>query len=227
MTLAETEFVDNPESRCPVVLLLDVSESMAGIPIQELTAGLATFKYHVEEDPLAALRVDLAIITFGEEATLFQDFKTIDLFTAPVLTAQGNTPMGKALEMGLSLIEERKKAYKTNGISYYRPWIFLITDGAPTDGMLWYEKAQEVQRAEQEGKLSFFAVGVKGADMSILSQIAPDHRPPYSLKELKFKELFQWLSASIRCVSTSQTKKSPEALALPSVTHWAQGIGRT
>jgi uncharacterized protein with von Willebrand factor type A (vWA) domain len=38
-----SEFVDNPEPRCPCLLLLDTSASMAGRRINELNAGLETF----------------------------------------------------------------------------------------------------------------------------------------------------------------------------------------
>ena len=221
MDLECAEFVDNPESRCPVVLVLDTSESMQGHPISELNAGLAAFKYYVEEDPLAALRVELAVVTFGGKAKVIQDFRTIDQFTAPELKAEGNSPLGGALTLSLSLLENRKKVYKRQGISYYRPWLFLITDGAPTDGMTWYESAQAAQLSDKEGKLSLYTIAVKGADMRILTQIAPPYRPPFLLKDLKFQELFQWLSASIRCVSTTA---SPEhhMLALPAINNWAE-----
>jgi hypothetical protein len=38
------EFADNPEPRCPCLLLLDTSVSMRGRPIDELNAGLIAFK---------------------------------------------------------------------------------------------------------------------------------------------------------------------------------------
>lgn len=222
MSLNLAEFVDNPEPRCPVILVLDTSDSMKGDPISELNAGLASFKYHVEEDPLASLRVEVGIVTFGGEAEVLQPFKTVDLFTAPKLTAKGNTPLGHALEMGLTLLEERKVQYKSAGIPYYRPWLFLITDGAPTDGMLWYEAALRAHEADSQGKLSLYTIAVRGADMKILSQIAPSHRPPFQLKDLRFRELFHWLSASVRMVSTSTVLQGAQMLALPSISGWAE-----
>jgi len=66
----QTEFADNPEPRCPVVLLLDTSQSMQGAPINELNEGLHTFEQVLKGDILASLRVEVAIITFGERCKL-------------------------------------------------------------------------------------------------------------------------------------------------------------
>jgi uncharacterized protein YegL len=93
---------------------------------------------------------------------LVQDFTTIDTFNPPVFTAQDVTPMGQAIEFSLDLLEKRKATYKTNGIQYYRPWIFLITDGAPTDE--WQNAARLVRNAEAQKRVVFFAVAVEGAD---------------------------------------------------------------
>jgi hypothetical protein len=60
-----TEFADNPEPRCPCLLLLDVSGSMKGQPITELNAGLTTFKDELAADALAMKRVEVGIVTFG------------------------------------------------------------------------------------------------------------------------------------------------------------------
>src|SRR3954466_2778331 len=58
-------FADNPEPRCPCVLLLDTSGSMSGRPIQELSEGIRTFKQELLSDPLATKRVEVAVVTFG------------------------------------------------------------------------------------------------------------------------------------------------------------------
>ncbi|MBN3870963.1 VWA domain-containing protein [Nostoc sp. JL33] len=216
MPVGLPEFVENPENRCPVILLLDTSGSMSGQPIQELNQGLAAFKEDVLKDSQASLSVEVAMITFGPIVKLTQDFVTIDQFTPPRLEVDGVTPMGGAIEYALDFLESRKQTYKDNGILYYRPWVFLITDGAPTDS--WNSAAQRLRQAEAQSRLSFFAVGVQGADMNILKQISPPERPPVTLNGLNFRDLFVWLSASMKRVSSG---KVGQAVALPSM-GWGQ-----
>ncbi len=65
ITFATSDFASNPEPRCPCILLLDVSGSMSGRPINELNAGLVTFRDELLADSLALKRVELGIVTFG------------------------------------------------------------------------------------------------------------------------------------------------------------------
>jgi uncharacterized protein YegL len=193
-----TEFAENPEPRCPCVLLLDISGSMKGKPIAELNQGLVAFKEELAADTLAAKRVEVAIVSFGPVAVQ-NDFQTADVFQAPTLSAAGDTPMGAAIEQAISLVNLRKQTYRANGIAYYRPWIFLITDGAPTDD--WKHAAEQVRAGETSKNFAFFAVGVENANYEILSQIAT--REPLKLKQLRFRDLFVWLSNSMKAVSRS------------------------
>lgn len=208
-----SEFADNPEPRCPCLLLLDTSASMEGEAIEELNRGLAAFKDELSADSLAMKRVELGIVSFGP-VRMLADFHTPDLFHPPLLNASGDTPMGAAIVGGLEMIRQRKDAYKANGISYYRPWIFLITDGAPTDS--WDQAAELVRQGEEAKSFSFFAVGVDTADMDVLARISV--RAPLKLAGLRFSELFAWLSSSLSNVSRSRTNQ-PVSLQPPG---WAQ-----
>jgi uncharacterized protein YegL len=103
------------------------------------------------------------------------------------------------------MLKGRKKTYKQNGMLYYRPWIFLITDGAPIDGDLWRSAAQRIKAAEKGKKVSLFAVGVEGADMGVLAQVGL--RKPLALRGHRgrdFIEMFLWLSGSIQLISHSK-----------------------
>lgn len=212
--LDDVEFVTNPDPRCPCVLLLDTSGSMDGRPIDALNHGLRAFEMDLSQDALAQRRVEIAIVTFGNGVRMRQEFVTVDQFQAPTLTASGDTPMGQAIELAITMLRNRKDQYKANGIAYYRPWIFMITDGTPTD--YWQSAAQSVQAEEASGSLAFFAIGVQDANMQILSQIAV--RPPMMLQGLQFVNLFLWLSRSQQRVSSG---KVGDQVALPPVTGWA------
>jgi len=212
------DFVDNPENRCPCVLLLDTSGSMQGQPIEELNEGLAQFKRELLTDEMAAKRVEVAVIGFGPVQVL-APFATPDAFSPPKLQANGDTPMGAAIQQAISLVEQRKQDYRQNGIAYYRPWIFLITDGEPTDE--YAGAVQALQDGQRRKNFEFFAVGVKGANMNVLKQMSGD-RAPLTLKGLQFREMFRWLSNSLSSKSRSQVLDAPVAVENPAAPQgWA------
>lgn len=198
ISFGSTNFADNPEPRCPCMLLLDVSGSMGGQPIQELNAGLVTFKDELAADLLAMKRVEVGIVTFGP-VRIETQFIGAESFYPPNLASQGDTPMGEAIRQGLDMVRQRKEEYKANGIAYYRPWVFLITDGGPTDE--WKTAAAAIREGEASKAFAFFAIGVKGANMDTLREISV--REPLSLDGMKFRELFSWLSSSLKSVSSS------------------------
>lgn len=209
---ASVEFADNPEARCPCVLLLDTSGSMDGEPILALNEGLQAFKEDICKDPLASRRVEVAVVTFDSDVRVVQDFVTADQFDPPGLTAQGDTFMGSAIKKALAMIEARKAQYKAAGVLYYRPWVFMITDGEPhgESEELLQQVAKRVREEEEAKRVAFFAVGVEDANMDRLSQLAV--RTPVKLRGLNFVEMFVWLSRSAQAVSHS---KMSDQVALP------------
>ena len=237
------EFATNPEPRCPCVLLLDVSGSMSeivgeagrdlGYTVQQdgqtyrvvsggktridlLNDGVRGYQTNVVTDSLSAQRVEVSVITFGGRVETVVPFVSARDFQAPTLVANGETPMGAAIELAINSVADRKKLYKQNGIQYYRPWIFFITDGEPSDA--WQSAAAMVQEGEKNKAFAFFAVGVEGANFEILKQISV--RPPLPLKGYSFREMFQWLSQSQKSVSHANPGQEHQ-LALPSPAGWA------
>ncbi len=208
------DFAENPEPRCPCVLLLDTSGSMQGAPIDALNQGLLSFKDELTQNPLASRRVEVSIVTFDSNINVVQDFVTADQFTPPILTAQGLTTMGAGIHKSLDLIQERKGQYRSNGVAYYRPWIFMITDGEPQGepDEVVEQASMRLQSDETNKRVAFFSVGVENANMSRLTQLTV--RTPLKLNGLNFVEMFVWLSASMSAVSHS---KVDEQIALPPI----------
>ena len=215
----------NPEeSHVATVLLLDVSESMRdNDKIAQLNEGLRIFKDEVCQDDRACKRVDLAVITFGGSVDIIHDFSSIEAFEPPVLTTKGQTPMGAAILKAIEIVEKRKAYYKGNGMDYFRPWIFMITDGEPTDispeRPEWKEVVKAVADGEGKRKFLFFTIGVEPANMEILKKLAPSNRPPQRLAHGRFKELFSWVSKSQQAIANSQMG---QMVALPAVDSWAE-----
>jgi uncharacterized protein YegL len=212
------EFAENPEPRCACVLLLDTSGSMDGKPLQSLIEGLEALRYDLQVDPVAARRVEIAIVTFDSTVQVVQDFTAPDRLEPPVLVASGRTRMAAGIQAALDLVERRKEVYRTNDVTYYRPWVFMITDGAPqgeSDGEI-AAAVERVRLAESERRAAFFAVGVERANMKRLAQIAV--RTPLKLKGLDFRELFVWLSKSMQTIAQSRVE---DRIALPPA-GWAE-----
>ncbi len=214
------EFADNPEPRCACVLVLDVSGSMSGDPIDQLNQGLQYFRECLERDDLAALRTEIAVLAYSFQPTLIHDFSTVYSFDPPELKVIGGTVISSAVEKALDMVEERKESYRANGITYYRPWIWFMTDGYPQhDTKPDLDRAlARLARSDQAGQVKFFPVGVGGADMAWLNGMLPGTSAVH-LQGLKFNEMFEWLSSSMSSVSQSQPS---DRVQLAAPTNWGE-----
>lgn len=196
-TLEETvEFATNSQPRCACVLILDTSSSMQGPPIDGLNAGLVTLQNALLHDEIAKKRVEIAVVEFNSNIRVVQDFVTAEQFQPPTLTATGLTELAGGVNQGLDLLQRRKRQYANNGVPFYRPWAFLITDGQVKD---YQQVATRIREEESQKRVAFFAIGVDGADEESLRNISV--RPHKMLAKLKFNDLFLWLSRSLGAIA--------------------------
>ena len=205
----QAEFADNPEARCSIVLILDVSGSMRGQKIETLNRALGKFRDIIREDSVTALRADVAVIEFDHEARVVQDFTNGMDFEPPVLTVKGGTNYSKAVNLALDIAEARKQSYRDGGIAYYRSLAYFLTDGYPEhdEDAALAEAADRLAEAETGRAIAFFAFGISSpdipADMSALNKLAP--RPAIELTSMEQLDgSIQWLSRSVAAVSQSQ-----------------------
>lgn len=220
---SDIDLAENPDPRAMVQLVLDCSDSMTDVrpgetrtPLDSLNGALDVLVSEIHKDPLSRRRIELSVIPYGTQIGDPTPFATISNISLPNLEPMGITNTGAALKRALDNIEERKQKYKENGISYYQPMVYLISDGLSMDDMS--EVSDRIKEMEKNKKLSFFAIGVEGADIDQLSTIGS--RPALQLSGVKFNELFEWVSASAASVSASNPG---DRVALPSgLDAWAE-----
>ena len=195
--------VTNPAPRCPVVLLLDTSGSMSGAPISELNQGVRQFLEETKNDEAASMSVELEIITFDDRASRVIPFKPIaNVYAPPPFGAHGMTSMGAALWMATADLKARRELYHKNGVSCYRPWVVLMTDGGPNDE--WRSAAREMREMGERGRIQYIGIEIgRRADHGTMCQILPANSEPVRLQGLRFKQFFRWLTDSLRSVSQS------------------------
>lgn len=218
--IPDVALIDNSEQRTPLVLVLDCSGSMDGEPIRQLNEGLALLEQELKADVIASKRVRLLVVQYGgyDQAEVAGDWCDAMDFNAPQLRADGTTPTGQAVALALAEIEQEKLRFRQAGVAYTRPWLFLMSDGAPTDQ--WEQGAAQSRQAEKANKVAVFPIAVgEGASIDVLQQFS--NRGAGGVKQLKglqFRELFLWLSASMQVVSQSTPGGQAQ---LPSTDSWS------
>lgn len=206
---------NEPHLAC--VLLLDTSGSMAGEAIESLNRGVSTFIEQTSMDEMAKKRVDVAIISFDDEPRVEMEFTSISQMQPVHLTAGGCTAMGAAINMAIDKVKERNRFYMSLGTQVYKPWIFMITDGAPTDDIT--AAAQRIREEESKGKsgkLKFFALGIRGYDKETLFRLT---NRVMELEGTDFSGIFNWLSESMCAISVSRVGDGVQLGKLPENTH--------
>lgn len=202
------------ERHIPAVLLVDTSGSMYGAPIAELNRGLIAFGEALREDPLALGRAEVCVISFNSTVQTEMSFRPASQYEAPVLEADGGTSFNEAIEKALDLIEERKAEYKSLGVSYYRPWLFVLTDGVPTDSQREAAAKSRLCSFIENKKVVYMPMGIgEKADKKKLQSYYPEDTEKKIVLQASssnFKEAFVWLSNSIGVVSHSDPNVSSQ-----------------
>jgi uncharacterized protein YegL len=215
------ESPQNYEQKSICCFVVDVSGSMANEPIRELNQGLHVFYDDIANNPVTANRLEVAVVEFSDTVDTRVQPSLVDSFQMPDLTTKGTTKLVDGMREAINLVESRKNWYKQTGQPYLRPWIILITDGAPDTDQDVGGLAQEIQNGVDGKKFVFLAIGVRGANMDVLRRLSSPDMPPAALQGLKFSEFFKWVSASMSVVASS---KDGDKVNLPSPAAWMQGF---
>lgn len=205
--VANGEIVNGGEMHLPCVVLIDTSGSMNRVKDQ-LCQGLAALTESLNDQ--ARGRVEFCVIGFDDDAHILVPFGPAYDFEVPSFECDGMTAMHAAVDLGLSELETRKNQYKAKETSYYRPWMFMLTDGGANDED--NGSFSRLLQSQREKHCTFFAVGIGDAvDKELLKKLNLDGVVLTASKE-NFKGAFVWLSNSLNKTSNSnpnQTIKLP------------------
>ena len=214
--LVDLEFADNPEPRCPVLIIADCSGSMAGRPIDAMNRGVGDLYQAIVDDEIARNRVEVALLSFSTEARVERDFSTVSERGKTNMRAGGATNMHLAIQQGCDLLDARKEQYRLGGVPYFRPIMVLFSDGLPTSPRPEMEQAnQRLVDMESGSQLTIFKVGINAQAVQAMLGVLPNPNSrfqPLQLDNLRFSDFFVWLSRSVSAISRSTPG---EAVNLP------------
>lgn len=179
--------------RLPVYLLLDVSYSMMGEPLEAVKVGVQTLVTALRQDPHALETVYLSVITFGGTATQLVPLTELPIFNAPELKPNGATPLGEALNLVSSCIEQEVTKTTSGSKGDWKPMIFLMTDGLPTDD---WEKSLNRFYGVKTGVVVACAAGAQ-ADATLLKKITENVVSLDTADAQSIQAYFKWVSASV------------------------------
>jgi hypothetical protein len=201
------------ERHFAVTFLLDTSGSMGGEPIQRLNDGLNGLVRSLQSDDNADI-IDIAVITFGGSVNVTMPHTPISRIEADFnLSASGLTPMGEGLLKAAEITNERRRLYNANGVMTFKPWIFMITDGEPTDSI---ESAkQELMKLQDNDKLKLWILGIPGYDKEPLKGLTKDGLI-LELRDFDLKTALNWVNKSMANVSHSAPGEMPKMAPLES-----------
>jgi uncharacterized protein YegL len=184
--------------RLPVYLVIDVSGSMSGDPLQAVENGLRTFHSAVRSDPNALETAYVSVIIFSDNATQVVPLTDVISFQPPKLSVQGGTSYGNALTKLDQCLKADLVKSSPEVRGDYRPLVFFFTDGAPTDAT--WRNALPLIKAHKFS--AFVACGAgAGVNVATLRELTEDVVTLDTTDSAGILAFFKWVSASVNVSS--------------------------
>lgn len=199
--------------RLPVYVLVDCSESMAGPSVASVQEGLRTLIAQLQRNPYALDTVFLSVIVFGHKARQLFPLTEIASVVPPVLAVQPGTALGEAFALLGECMRREVRKQTEHEKGDFRPLVFLITDGQPTDE--WRDAVAGLADLHPR-PANIYAIGCgEEVDFQTLGAMTDCVFHMQDMSPELFAKLFIWMSASIQASSEAVSGFSDHAIALP------------
>ena len=187
--------------RLPIYLLIDTSGSMMGEPIEAVKQGIRTLITELKGDPQAVETAYLSVITFDSHARQLVPLTELMKFSEPEFSASGATALGEALLVMLDCIKKEVRKNTDVHKGDWRPFVFILTDGSPTDTEA-FSRAVDAVRNADIGNIIACAAGAK-VNIEPLKRITKNVLIMNTISAGDFSNFFEWVSGSIKMTSKS------------------------
>lgn len=195
--------------RLPIYILLDVSGSMRGEPIEQVKYGLDLLMRSLQNDPYAVETVWLSVITFALDAQLLFPLAEINGLKIPPLPDPVTSPTNLGEALGLLMdryaLEVRPSTPEQKGD--WRPILVLMTDGAPSDVELYRQNVERLKRDFPFARIVCCAAGPK-AKVEPLRSLADEISALDTMDASSFSKFWSWVSTSVSCAVQNRVANS-------------------
>ncbi|MFL6118901.1 vWA domain-containing protein [Actinophytocola sp.] len=160
-----------PEQILPFYVVCDQSYSMTD-HLDALNDGLAQLHAAVGTDPVVADKTRFCLIGFSGEAEVLQPLcRASDVVGLTDLTTQAATSFGEAFTLLRHTIENDVDELKSRGDQVYRPAVFFLSDGHPTDHQTWPAAYERLVDPNWPPRPNIIAFGIGDADATTIGRI--------------------------------------------------------